>query len=74
MPGSNASSEAEESDDESGMSCRGSLSDPRWSRMTGGTKGWRLRGVEWRVKLGILPGNNAAVDALRRATADGRRK
>ncbi|CAM6093523.1 unnamed protein product [Calypogeia fissa] len=73
------------SDDENGMSncsrretpssSASSSSDPeQWSRMSGGTKGWRLRGVEWRVKLGILPGGDASVDRMRRATADGRRK
>lgn len=79
MPASFGSMEAEEgggagSDDENEMSCEGSPPDPQWSRMTGRTKGWRLRGVEWRVNLGCLPGGNASVDAMRRASADGRRK
>ncbi|BBN00306.1 hypothetical protein Mp_1g28030 [Marchantia polymorpha subsp. ruderalis] len=60
------------SDDES---INGGLKgSPRWSRVSSGTKGWRLRGVEWRVKLGVLPGSAASVDAMRRATADGRRR
>jgi hypothetical protein len=60
-------------DNENGL--RGSPSgDPQGSRMNGGTKGWRLRGVEWRVKLGILPDGDASIDAILRATADGRRK
>ncbi|KAL3686209.1 hypothetical protein R1sor_004231 [Riccia sorocarpa] len=73
------SAEAEEatactngSDDES--SIMGIKGSPRWSKVSSGTKGWRLRGVEWRVKLGILPGSPASVDAMRRATADGRRR
>jgi hypothetical protein len=60
-------------DNENGL--RGSPSgDTLGSSMNGGTKGWRLRGVEWRVKLGILPGGDASIDDMRRATADGRRK
>ncbi|KAL2654291.1 hypothetical protein R1flu_022419 [Riccia fluitans] len=73
------SAEAEEaagcangSDDES--SNGGIKGSPRWSKVSSGTKGWRLRGVEWRVKLGVLPGSPSTVGAMRRATADGRRR
>lgn len=34
-----------------------------------------LRGVKWRVDLGILPSSpSAAIDDLRRVTADSRRR
>jgi hypothetical protein len=37
-------------------------------------KNWKLRGVQWRVDLDVLPRKPAPVDELRRAAADGRRR
>ncbi len=37
-------------------------------------KNWKLRGVQWRVDLDVLPREPAPVDELRRAAADGRRR
>lgn len=33
-----------------------------------------LRGIQWRIKLGVLRSSKSSVDELRRAAADGRRK
>lgn len=33
-----------------------------------------LRGIQWRIKLGVLRSNKSSIDELRRAAADGRRK
>lgn len=33
-----------------------------------------LRGIQWRIKLGVLRSSKFSVDELRRAAADGRRK
>ena len=38
------------------------------------SKRWKVRGVQWRVNLGVLPSNPAPIDELRRGAADCRRR
>ena len=38
------------------------------------SKRWKVRGVQWRVNLGVLPSNSAPIDELRRGAADCRRR
>ncbi|CAM6007402.1 unnamed protein product [Sphagnum balticum] len=46
----------------------------RSSHSSSRAKNWKLRGVQWRVDLDVLPRKPAPVDELRRAAADGRRR
>ncbi|EFJ27576.1 hypothetical protein SELMODRAFT_441343 [Selaginella moellendorffii] len=46
---------------------------PRSERQDERSK-WRLRGLLWRMQLGVLPCRCDSVDSLRRAAADGRRR